>query len=129
MVCLNWITIVVLLLNKYFFLSTDTLTCMHFQAKPTTPLDEAHTHTHCGYPLFIHGSEYSLALHSSFTSPQGVRRLTLLALRNTPYWMIVTTARSDTKHLWAQDSWVWKRTGPWWRAGHIKRSSSGSIAS
>ena len=93
-----------------------------------------HTHTHTlwhtdsGYPLFIHGSEYSLALHSSFTSPQGVCSLARLPLHNTPYWLLPTTTRPrHNAFMGLLHSWVWKRTGPRWRAGHIKRSSS-SIA-
>ena len=50
--------------------------------KWAAPLEE--THTDSGYPLFIHGSQNSLALHSSFTSPQGVGRLANLALCTTP---------------------------------------------
>lgn len=61
-----------------------------------------HTHTHadCGYPLFIHGSQYSLALHSSFTSPQGVHSPVRLARHSPPYWLQTTTAWSDTTHGW-----------------------------
>ena len=117
----------------------------HMYALPDTePKEGLHTHTHThththwhkhtlwhtdsGYPLFIHGSEYSLSLHSSFTSPQGVRRLAQLALHNTPYWLpVTTTSPRHNAFMGLLHSWVWKRTRPQWRAGHIKRSSS-SIA-